>query len=177
MATYQADGTTAVTPTSTRNNRGVIRHGGTLATTKFISKPIAETVPRASNLVNDGEDIDTPKVGGAYNAQRAGEYVMMKVTNKIAGVTDTTLRSGAADFGHRRPINYVESIRTSFLSNWGWASTAEGNLVYSGTVTTTDNSYGTDNAAHPSSAIPGSLIYRTGSPLVTETNYSRRTNN
>lgn len=172
MATKQADGTSAVTTTSTRNNRGVIRHGGVIGSTRFIARPIREVQPlMMGNIVWNNADIDVALSSGIYNAQRAGKYVMKKVTTELAGLTKTTLRSGGADFGQRRPIHFIESIRTTFLHSWTWTSNSEGHPTYTGVKTTTLNNFGTDDAARPSRLVPGELVYKTGRPLPVQDDY------
>jgi hypothetical protein len=149
MATKQVNGS-ATTATSTNNNTGRIRNGGTIGGTLFESAPLTT-------------DIDTAISSGVYNTMRAGQYVIRKVTTMLAGLTNTTLRSGGSDYGTRRSIKFIERMRTTFLTTMSWTSDKDGMPTYTFTRTTTNTSFGTDDAARPTLLVPGEITYRNGS--------------
>jgi len=129
----------------------------------------------------------TYKLGaGNFNTMTKNKYVATKLTEELAGVANTTLMSGASDFGTRRSIHKFEAVRNTFLHSWTWTSTGEGVLAYTNTKNnSTTGLYGIteatdapstgDQAATPTRAVPGELVYRTGSPAVTMDNYKEKT--
>lgn len=161
MATKQVNGS-ATTETSTNNNTGRIRNGGAVSGTLFNSADLTVTGPARDAVVHDGSDIDTANSSGEFNVMRVGQYVIRKVTTMLAGLANTTLQTGASDFGVRRAIRFIESMRTTFLSGLEWAADKDGMPTYTFTRTTANTSYGTDDAARPSLAVPGEITYRTG---------------
>lgn len=173
MASKQLNGS-PVTDTSTRNNTGRIRHGGAIAGTKFTA--LANTVDGVvvDNYVHDNSDIAMANNSGEYNKMRVGEYVIRKVTTKLANLTNTVLRSGASDFGLRRAIKFIEGMRTTFLHGWSWVSDKDGAPTYTATRNTQFWGFGTDDAARPSLAVPGELVYRTGASTPTTDEYQPR---
>lgn len=100
----------------------------------------------------------------------AGEYAIKRVTTTVAGISNTTLRSGALQPGRIRAIKSRDSVRDTLVAtairagNWN---------IYTGTFSSapsasTDGlgdvagnaSGGSDNAANPTQAVPGELVYR-----------------
>ena len=109
-----------------------------------------------------------------FNDQEAGVYMMKKVTTTIAGgVASTLLQSGASDFGGRRAINFTESLISNLMitSGWNYATGA-----FLSTVQDQTNSWGTDDAARPSLAVPGELQYYEGNPAIVQDQYKPKTN-
>jgi len=118
-----------------------------------------------------------PVSAGTFNAQRAGQYIIPLVTTLIAGVANTTLQSGAGDFG-RNSINRIKDIRITYLYQFQWAQL--GNNIGSGvTITATvkntvNDTLGTDVAATPTRALPGQLVYIETGKTPTTSNYKAR---
>lgn len=114
---------------------------------------------------------------GTFATMTAGAYVMRKVTTTLAGQSNTMLRSGASDFGVRRSIHKLEHLWTLRVAT---AIRAGFWHIYSGVFTTAPtnaddaSTMGTDDAANPTLAIPGELVYRTGDPLPTQDDYQAR---
>lgn len=117
---------------------------------------------------------------GNFAVMTAGKYVMRRVTTELAGVANTVLRSGASDFGIRRSIHQVEAFRTVrvatairagywhiYNGTWSTAPTAANDL-------STWETNGTDDAANPSAAVPGELIYKTSKPAPVMDEYQAR---
>ncbi len=194
MATYQINGTSAVTATSTRNNRGVIRHGGTITGTKFVSDALGE--PLYGGGVYDTSSLNPSlrlamKLFSSGNFARmvAEEWVIKRVTTKLAGATGhSRLLSGAADFpGFREPIHKIHTVSSELTAT----AIRQGKYdIYSGNFDsgypvsdTTDHFYniaGTktasnDDAATPSRSTPGELVYRTGKPDPVQADYEAKT--
>jgi hypothetical protein len=116
------------------------------------------------------------KVTGNFATMTDGDYVMMLVTTDLAGASNDSLLS-AASFA-RRPIHKLEAMRTTRTAT---AVRAGFWNVYTGEWSTKPTSandisdWGTDDAAVPTYAVPGELVYRDGSasPILDE--YKART--
>ena len=133
MATVQSDGSTAVTSTSSKNNAGIIRHAGTIDSTQgapgFTSKSLG-TLSNASNVhgstVASGTDATRAVTGDTptFGMNKADAQVRMvgnvdydsTSTNRngftVAGASSTVMRGGASDFGQRRNVHSIETVRT-----------------------------------------------------------------
>lgn len=124
---------------------------------------------------------------GNFATMTKEKFIITRVTDEIAGVANTVMRSGAADMGERRSINKREYIKSANLTKVVWEVTAgKDSPVYTYTVqnrtsgwhdianntaaTSTD-----DKAANPTRAIPGRLTFRTGAPAPTVTSYEAKT--
>lgn len=192
MATFQINGTSAVTATSTRNNRGVIRHAGNIGDTAFVNDALGEVMTGGG--VNDTSSAN-PSVRlamklmstGNFAKMLAEKWVMKRVTTELAGQARTRLLSGAAEFYTRRPIHKIHTVSTVKTASalrankWNevtgrWDS-GEPPVVASdhfannaGTLTATN-----DDAATPSRSSPGELVYRTGKPDVEYDDYEAKT--
>ncbi len=115
---------------------------------------------------------------GNFATMTAGAYVMRKVTTTLAGQSNTVLRSGASDFGVRRSIHKLEHMRTNRVATAiraGYWNIYSGTFSTAPTVADDASTMGTDNAAAPTLAIPGELVYRTGKPLPEQDDYSAKT--
>ena len=127
---------------------------------------------------------------GTFVHLTAGEYVMRRLnqTTLAGSVTKTVLRSGAADPHNRRSIhyaihNYARLVATAiragywneYSGTWSTAPTNSdaGYFSVSGNAAVTDGS--ADDAANPTYAIPGELVYRTGKPLAELDDYVAKT--
>lgn len=142
--------------------------------------------PQKVTTVVGADDFDTDKAfvtgtgsisfrksQGNINFMTAGKYVMRRVTDELAGVANTNLRSGGVSPSFRRSIHKVESIYTRKVAT---AIRAGKWNIYSGTYsspqptnaeegianiagsTVTDGT--ADHAATPTRAIPGELVYK-----------------
>lgn len=171
MATVQVDGS-AVTTTSTRNNRGVIRRGGNVGGTLFVAKSLGDTLIRLNAPV-EGQGVEKALSAGTFLS--TVKSIVRRVTATLAGVSNTALVSGGSDHGQRRAIHSIESLKVSFLHSWSWTSDSEGNLTYSATVNTTNANFGNDHAARPTYAIPGELTYKGPAPNPVNADYSAKT--
>jgi hypothetical protein len=117
---------------------------------------------------------------GNFATLTAGSYVIRRVTTSLAGVANTVLLTGASNFGNRRSIHQVESVRTRRVAT---AIRAGYYSIYDGTWSTaptlandisTWETIGTDEAANPTASVPGEIIYKTGKPVPVQGNYPAR---
>lgn len=141
---------------STDNDGGVIRGGGTIASTRHTSKDIAENVNvtgpivyNSSALAGNRKLVDKAVTAGSFATMTAGSYIIRRVTTTLAGVANTVLRSGASDFAIRRSIHFKEFATTSFLASFRWVSstaTPEVPGKTSPTYTLVINSHSTETA-------------------------------
>lgn len=182
MATMQVNGSSVTGNyhtggSSTNNDRGTIKGNGTVAGTKF--EAVNTTTPVTGifgSKVVDGSTADKAVSAGtfSYNNDRP---VAKKTTTSLAGVSNTVLRSGALVPGQIRKVNKIESVTTRKEITGIRAD--KYNLVtntwsagYPAVVT---DSLGTDEAASPTDAVPGTLVYSMGKNTVSQ-NYSKKTN-
>ena len=176
MATAQINGS-AVTNTSTKNNKGTIRNGGTIAaSTKWQSKKVGDT---KYDLYGTGPKLNTTSLSksitaGVFATMTKGRYIIRKVTGYLANVVNTKLQSGASDYGHRKAIHKIESMRMSFLYGLSWTGVS-GSVVYTMNKSNTNTAYGNDDAARPTLAVPGEFTYLVSGKLPTRADYSRKT--
>ena len=71
-----------------------------------------------------------PYAAGTYAYMEKNKYVAMKLAQTLSGVANTTLYTGAADFGNRRTLHNTHNIRTSFLRVWTWTGGRESGPAY-----------------------------------------------
>lgn len=175
-----------------QNDRGVIRHPGNVDS--------AGPLQAASSLGDGDSSLHGSLVhegGGAPYAQRsvaagnfalmtAEEYVIRRVTTLLAGVANTSLQSGGAQYDgvSRNSIHSISSIRTTYLQSLSWTAVGQdGQPSY--TLTTSDTlvtffsiSAGASaipNDTFPTAAIPGELVIRDGSPNPVQKDYEAKT--
>lgn len=179
MAERQIDGS-AVGSTSTNNNIGTIRHGGTIASALFTSQSLGDTdsFKGGSQIsINFSHAARALGVGVGNFAQMVAEqFVIRKVTTLLAGQANTVLRSGASDFGHRNTPHLLEGIRSRLVAtairagNWD---------IYGGSFSSDPtnqlDSFGQDDEARSSRATPGELVYQDGSNTPFQDSYESRT--
>ena len=116
---------------------------------------------------------------GCLAFMTAGSYVIRRVTTTLANLAKTTLQSGGSDYGIRRSIHKLEAMRTLRVAT---AIRAGYWNFYSATWSTQPtnandiSTWGTDEAATPSYAVPGELVYKTSKPAPVQDNYEARTN-
>ena len=189
MSTVQTDGTTGVTSTSTKNDAGIIRHAGTIDSTQgapgFTSKSLG-TLSNASNVhgstVASGTDATRAVTGDdpTFGMNKADAQIRMvgqvnydsTSSNRnaftVAGESKTVMRGGASDFGQRRNVHSIETVRTFHyaqavrdglwneygipgqLNNWESAPTANASGLW-------DNAAGTVAAADDDHAAKSTL--------------------
>ncbi len=166
-----------VPASSTKNDSGKLTKAGTVASSRWSNQTNLDNAYLGLNpiQVNSGNGIAKIVSAGNFATMTKGRYIIRKVTSTIAGVANTTLLTGASDFGERQSINKIESVRNTFLHALTWTSDKDGQPTYSFTKTDSLDNFAQDDAARPSLAVPGELVYRTGSPSVTLADYSEKT--
>lgn len=176
MSTVQTDGSSSVTVTSTKNKGGTVVAAGSAASGVVESQQASSySLSAFASTVVDGTDTD-PANGGtfAYNNTRP---VAIRYTTALAGVSNTFLRSGSSAPGTRRVVNKTESVRTNRYATA--IRDGDYNLYtgqFSSAPTVAVDSFGTDNSASPTAAIPGQLVYKIGNPVPFSSNYAKKTN-
>ena len=177
MATVQTNGSSAVTSTSTKNKGGTVIAAGSAASGVLQSRGASSpSLAAFASTVINGSDTDPANNSGtfAYNNVRP---IAIRYTTGLAGVSNTFLLSGSSAPGIRRVVNKTESVRT----NRSATAIRAGNFnMYTGIFTVAptvaSDSFGTDNAASPTAAIPGKLVYKIGNPTPFSQNYAAKTN-
>lgn len=106
----------------------------------------------------DVDGVDRPVVKGG------------DIVTDLAGVSYDGLKGGGNNIT-RRPIHYSESRKTVHIVSWNYAT---GEPTYDSPAVTTD-SFGTDDAARPTRAIPGEFVYKGGSNTPVNANYGAKT--
>lgn len=115
---------------------------------------------------------------GTYAKTATGSYVAKKLTTTLAGVANTALYSGAADFGGRKSQHTIKNIRTAYLKVLTWTGSKDGLPTYSKTVNVRNpqqNDYGNDEGANTTRAIPGELQFMYGAITPQMSDYPART--
>ena len=177
MATVQINGSSAVTAMSTKNKGGSVIAAGSASSGVLSSRRAtgSNLAAFASTVVN-GTNTDPANNSGtfAYNNARP---VAIRYTTTLAGISNTFLLSGSSNPSERRIVNKTESVRT----NRSATSIRAGNFnIYTGQFsvapTVASDSFGTDNAASPTAAVPGKLVYKIGNPVPFSKNYAAKTN-
>jgi hypothetical protein len=187
----QADGSTAVTATSTNVNTGRAKGIGSLSTLLTNLGLYRSNHDAYGSKVVELTNITEKALSTGTFAYTVGS-IIRRVTLKLSGVSNTALQTGASNFGQRRAIHQVVSVRsylvatairagswTEYTAKWtttGTAPTAQND--FSTMVTTNTDADGggtTDEAANPTYAKPGELVYRSGKPEPVQADYSAKT--
>ena len=164
------------------------------ANPKFTNVPLGEDNPVitiVSGIDQGGRGVVAANAAGNFNS---GEQVIVKATTDIAGVSNNTLLFGASDSAQSPPINqagqievklYKTAIRNGEFNpvtakfdtepltvavSGGW------NLLAGVYNSATLIASGTDDAANPTQAVPGELVYMDGDSDPTQDEYKPRTN-
>jgi len=170
MATMQQNGS-AVTGTSTSNNRGTAKNVGTASS--VLENSVLGTVNVGvfgSTVINDAY-ADAALSGGvfAYNQRKP---VAVRYSTTLATVSNRVLLSGANVPANLRAINKREGYRSSGYATAfraGYFNLYTGRWTVNPTATT--ETPGTDNAASVTRSAPGTLRFKTGAPVAVSKNY------
>lgn len=179
-------------PSGIDNDQGTIRAGGNIASTdRFSADAVNLGVSRVITIASGTDGLDkAPLDAGTYNG---GDQVIRRVTNDLAGVANTALLSGGSNSANRPfDIKQVRKVHTYYyktaVRTGGWheysgvfspaVSVGDTGIWSQATdtdVTSVIYSSGVDNAANPTAAIPGELVYRDGSPTPNQDDYAAKT--
>lgn len=180
MATQKVNGSAYSVPpnvsaSGSRNNRGVVARGGSVASGKLTNVGVSRynTTVFASTVL-DNSWANKAVSGGTF-AYSDRDGVGMRYTSTIAGVSNTALRSGANSVN--RSIHKLEVLRTRKFTT---AIRANKYNLYtgqfdSGFPAVTVDTLATDNAATPTRSVPGTITYKLGQPVPVEVNYKAKT--
>lgn len=169
MAQYHITG-------STQNiDGGVIRNGGTIASSRWTSKGLGDTKYQLTPGVQISGSVAKAVSAGTLATMAADHFIMRRITTTLAGVANDTLLSGGSDYGQRRSIHSNTTYKTSFLSSLSWTADKDGAPTYSLGVTNRTLTYGQDDAAEFSYSKPGELVIKTAAPLPEQKDYSPKT--
>ena len=179
--------TQAVTSGSAVNNGGTIKKAGNANTTtgpitatRTLMEDAVRTTYGAQVKLSSGSTGSSGNLGTAnaftnFAYQMVpGRYIMKKSTGYVNGSANTLLTSCAADVGIRRAIPKLETTRamgSGYLTSWDYETGAITKGANAGGVT----SFGSDNAASPTDAVPGELAYKTGAKLPVADEYKPKT--
>lgn len=167
----------AVADTGILNDHGIVMAGGTIVSSRWSTRGKGETRELGTpTQTTSMSGLHKALVGGTFCVLTPSEYVIRRVTSTIAGLSNTSLRSGASDFGVRHSIHYIENIKTTFLTTLSWTSSIDGQPVYTLTKSDQSLSFGTDDEARSNMASPGELVYLANGKVPTQKDYPARTN-
>jgi hypothetical protein len=139
--------------------------GGNIDGKNVTNAPNEEILGYRSGLhgaaVVEGVATHKPLSGGEFARMREGLYVTRRIAESLAGVDNDVLLSGASDFG-RRSIHFLESNRRIDIVDWSYIT---GEATFGGSEGDLFNYHNIrgsgdiDDAAHPTRAVPGELVY------------------
>lgn len=163
----------AVTSGAIRNRQVMLSAGSDTTKTVLLTQIEANTQPKAfprvpaASLSNSGTAAD-PISGGSRAKLYAGRYVGMMMSDFIANVASTVLKSGSAEFlNHSNRHNNNSTIKVRALGVNTWAST--GIITKGGT----SGDLITLNADNEATSPIGEFSYRTGAANPVSADYSR----
>jgi len=180
-------------PSGVENDLGTIRAGGNETSERFVADSVSLgnnsityiTVP--SGLAN----IDSPLSAGAFNA---GDQVIVRVTSDLAGVANDYLIGGASNSANAGDSIHQKAVISTFyyktaVRTGGWneysgvfdpavtvANSGGWDIANSVDLSSVLKASGVDDAANPTQAVPGELVYRDGSPAPVQDEYKAKTN-
>lgn len=127
------------------------------------------------NALNDSRHV-LALSGGVfqYNPPSTRWIMLTGVTNYLSNVSNTVLKSGAADF-FRKPIAFKTRSRIAFTSGISWTADELEGPSFSVTRTATFLDFGNDVAANLTRANRSSAFYMVKGTLATETSYTALT--
>lgn len=163
----------AKTGVGRKDNGGTILMGGNIAGTNFQAIGYtyhANHTGYGATISNTGGNFPVTKAltSGGINTMTVGKYVLMRMCTQLNGVANTTLNSGAGDFG-RRNLYYNSTIRTRRLVlTGGW------NYVTGRPIAAADAIDTFTAETFPTRAIPGKLTYMYGAKLAKVDSYKAR---
>ena len=178
MATSTVNGSNYTVPpnvksSGSRNNRGVVARGGSVASGKLTNVGVSRynTAVFASTVLDNGSADKAVSAGTFAYGDRDG--VAMRSTATLGGVSNTVLRSGANVPRLNRSIHKLEVLRTrrfttAIRANKYNRSTGQ---FEAGFPVVAVDSLATDNAATPTRSVPGKLVFKLGQPVPVTKNY------
>lgn len=173
----------AISANAYKNRGGTILYAGNIDTSSFnvTNAPGMTTIGFRSGMsgsnpppVSSTSGCQKSVSSGNYGKMTAGKYVIMCVTDELAGVSNTVIFN-SANAPIRKSIHKLTSQKVAFLRTWSWTGLHDGVLQFTKTVSKTTLSFGTDDAASPTRSIPGELVYMETGIVPTQADYSAKT--
>lgn len=162
-------------------NGGTILHGGTIASEIWDNLSLStnsHTFETSTRLIPASvAHMHKPLSAGVYGSMETGKYIIRGYCTRIAQTSNSVLNNGASAF-FRMPIKYIESARRLHITAWNavtGAATKGGSAGASYNFTAIDAGSTIDQAAHPSRAVPGELVYMVKGSNATMVDYSEIT--
>lgn len=182
MATAKSTGVAYTVPPNTKSSGALNNHGSAArvgSTSSVLSNVVVsrdQTVVFGSTVIDDAYSNKAVSAGTfRYNDQRP---VGMRVSSTLAGVSNTSLLSGASVPAQTRSINKRESFRVVKTASGIRANKYNrySNTWAEGYPQTGTETPGTDTAATPTRSSPGQLTYKLGQPVpVSNNDYKAKT--
>ena len=172
-----------------RNRGGTVLQGGnvpvsntanvtnvlTLANNSFYTGDVSGRVMLAVSPASSGNvGTKTVLASGTFGKNTKGQYICQGLPGTLAGSPTTLLRSGASDFNHRNGLTLTPSPKYQRLdiTSWNYVTGA----ITSGGGRGSTVTLGPDQAAQPTNAVPGELVYMVKGVDATQDDYKSRTN-
>ncbi len=155
---------------------GVDNDSGAIATKTVSNTRFVGHNPVSSGYVSgtyNGDDADKALLGYTFDKETS---TLIAQRSKDAVGAKAVLKSGSIYPQYLRSINFVEShkaVRTSTAIRDGRWSDFTGSFDGGYPATATD-SFGTDNAARSSYAVPGSITFMANGVVATTQNYEAK---
>lgn len=132
-------------------------------------------IPAAGSVASSGLGVAKSLSGGTFGIVNVGKYIILRQSTYIANVSNNAFRSGSSEAGRRKPIAYIESIRTTGDRAVGWNYVTGALLstpsVSNDTFKSIDGGAVVDQAARPTKAVPGEFVYLTASKTPVQKDY------
>ena len=148
------------TSNAIKNNDGTVALGGNVATTGPITSTLISFPSLTGNLVpgpRARSGTVAPIPAGLFNNQQVGNYMVKGGSHMttLANVANTILNSPARLSSFNPGIHSLIWRTSRNIASWNLLT---GQPTYN-TIATVFSYFGTDNAANPTSAVPGRLYY------------------
>lgn len=138
-------------------------------------------VPLAGSASASGVGLSRALSSGNYALMTKAKFVMYLAASELAGIPNLILRPGNSKIGRSKPINYIEAFRTTqdIAAGWNYVTGAllSTPSVTNDTMKNIDGGAVVDQAAHPSRAVPGELVYLDGGRSVVFKDYPAKNGN
>lgn len=183
----------AILANTPHNNGGTVIYGGNVpASNTAITRVGSFTdmsrtggygsaipAPNSDAAIAAGTDTTSPTYkpygAGNFGKMVAGQYLGIQISKYMAGVANTVLLSGAADFS-RKPYHSKDSKWCTFVSGWSVAqpATGDGPLVWTFTEVNSNPNFWGDEAVRVSKSVPGSMVLLEDGKVPEVRNYGPR---
>ena len=185
--------TTTISGSTTRNNGATVLNGGNVDSTNAVtnSDTLMDVLHKAGAyggkvLASTGTKfkpgVTTSKGSGTLAYQPAAsdpQFLLRGYSTKVNNVSNTILQSGSSDKAGRRAINPIVKTHdynitsidyvTGIATKHGSAGAVKNYVKMDGTTAATDD------AANPTRAIPGELVYMYGALTPKQDDYKAKT--